>query len=450
MSPTDEPDLAAKDRFRWRSILPQILSVAIVLALIGGSLWWFLVRESPERPAPDFSLVDLDGEAFNLSDYRGQQVVILDFWALWCTFCTILAEETLQPLQDEYATELVVLAINTDPTDSDEDQQEYRTDHGFTFRYAPDTDEVALKYRVVDLPRLVVIDLDGYATFAGLGVASLSHSTVSRAVEDALAGESDPIVITSLSLIPLALLAGVFFFFSPCAFPLLPGYMSFYLSQESEGLAPGATSVFDRTRLRKALSAGVASASGLALTNLIIAGIILSAASLVKPYLALLSPLMGVIIIILGLAMLSDLQFYWLVRPFQRLADILARPFQRSRSSEDGEAGPSGGLRGLFLYGVGYGGAASGCCAPIFIMLLLLATTQGLAMGLLVMTLYTLTGALLMIAVTVATAASQRTLLERLKASTRHITVASGILLVVVGVYLLWSYYRAFGIATPF
>ncbi|MFA5146554.1 MAG: TlpA disulfide reductase family protein [Candidatus Omnitrophota bacterium] len=50
--------------------------------------------------APDFSLTDLDGKTFNLSDFNGK-VVILDFFAPWCPPCREEIPDFIK-LQSEY------------------------------------------------------------------------------------------------------------------------------------------------------------------------------------------------------------------------------------------------------------------------------------------------------------------------------------------------------------
>ena len=41
-----------------------------------------LLDELIEKPAPDFSAIDLNGDSIALHDYRGK-VILLNFWATW-------------------------------------------------------------------------------------------------------------------------------------------------------------------------------------------------------------------------------------------------------------------------------------------------------------------------------------------------------------------------------
>jgi peroxiredoxin len=45
-----------------------------------------LVPRDARPPAADFTLLDASGKTAKLTDYRGK-VVLLDFWATWCTGC---------------------------------------------------------------------------------------------------------------------------------------------------------------------------------------------------------------------------------------------------------------------------------------------------------------------------------------------------------------------------
>ena len=45
-----------------------------------------LVPEKERKAAPEFALNDSSGRTVSLKDYRGK-VVLVDFWATWCTGC---------------------------------------------------------------------------------------------------------------------------------------------------------------------------------------------------------------------------------------------------------------------------------------------------------------------------------------------------------------------------
>ncbi len=118
----------------------------------------FLKPQAP-RPAPEFTLKDLNGKPVTLAEYRGK-VVLLDFWATFCAPC-VKAMPKLQKLQSQHAERgLVVLGIATD----EEGEKLVRpmvAKTKVTYPILLDTAAAWKAYGVETLPALFLIDRKG-------------------------------------------------------------------------------------------------------------------------------------------------------------------------------------------------------------------------------------------------------------------------------------------------
>jgi peroxiredoxin len=72
------------------------------------------------KQAPNFTLVDFEGEVVKLSDLKGKPVFI-DFWTKWCPFCTDEMPQ-IEKIHKEFGPpsggELVVIGIHRTNTES--------------------------------------------------------------------------------------------------------------------------------------------------------------------------------------------------------------------------------------------------------------------------------------------------------------------------------------------
>jgi len=71
---------------------------------------------SLDAPAPDFMLVNLEGETIQLEDLRGK-LILLNFWASWCAPCR-LEMPTFQSRYDKFAGELAVVVCSLPSRDA--------------------------------------------------------------------------------------------------------------------------------------------------------------------------------------------------------------------------------------------------------------------------------------------------------------------------------------------
>jgi peroxiredoxin len=145
-----------------------------------------------KEKAADFTLVDINGEQFSLSDHLGK-VVILDFFSTYCGPC-IIEIEHLRSLYDTYSPDkLVILSISVNPyTDTVQVLQSFAQQYEMTWTVASDTDDVAYKYGVSPIPHLVIVDAEGYKRHSHIGLTA--ESTLRSEIDPLLSeiGNSDP------------------------------------------------------------------------------------------------------------------------------------------------------------------------------------------------------------------------------------------------------------------
>ena len=137
--------------------------------------------------AIDWSLKEVISDMTkSLTSYRGK-VVLLEFFATWCSPCTDNFLPVLSAVRNHYSSsQLVIVSIDTDPSHDDEAKVEQYI-NGDVFR---DTKSVTDDYQVVNIPSFCIIDKDQIVVVGHAGVVDANY--IYEYVDDLL-GDDDPI-----------------------------------------------------------------------------------------------------------------------------------------------------------------------------------------------------------------------------------------------------------------
>ena len=174
----------------WLLIAAGVIVLVVGVALAGtlGSDPTLVGSALIGKPAPEMTLDELAGDGLiRLSDHRGD-VVVVNFWASWCTGCR-QEHASLDAAASDYGNvDVTFFSVNT----QDEEPQAI----GFLDRFGWSDEAVygidqgsnaAFSYGVAGLPETFFIDSDGIVV--GKVIGPVTYDLLAATIDRVLLGE---------------------------------------------------------------------------------------------------------------------------------------------------------------------------------------------------------------------------------------------------------------------
>lgn len=123
--------------------------------------------------APDFTVLDEDGNQVKLSDYKGKPVV-LNFWATWCGYCKMEMPDFDTAYAKYPDVQFLMVNVTDGVNETVEKAKTYVEAEGFSFEIFFDVKlEAVSRYGVTGYPTTFFIDKDGNAVAKQSGMLKL-------------------------------------------------------------------------------------------------------------------------------------------------------------------------------------------------------------------------------------------------------------------------------------
>ncbi len=121
------------------------------------------------KPAPAFSMTDLNGKKHTNKSLKGK-VVLVDFWATWCGPCKA-ASPTMQEWHTKFSKKgLVVIGANAFENTLDKKYAAaYAKEHKYTYTFTWGNDKMAEAWGAESIPMFVLIDKKGVVQHVAVG-----------------------------------------------------------------------------------------------------------------------------------------------------------------------------------------------------------------------------------------------------------------------------------------
>jgi len=146
-------------------LLMACLSVAPARARTGSTT---LIAAHERKSAPDFSLADARGARVSLAAQKGR-VVLLDFWATWCTGCKVEIPWYVE-FQKKYARQGLVSIGAAMDDEGWARVKPYLVEHPIPYPIVIGNPDLLQPYDIKNLPVTLLIDRQGRIADVHAGV----------------------------------------------------------------------------------------------------------------------------------------------------------------------------------------------------------------------------------------------------------------------------------------
>ena len=184
-----------KNKVKW-----VIIAISLVGVITGAAVWYPVLRENYSGnnlmqnsqsqdsasedhayAAPDFTVLDAQGNEVKLSDYRGRPIV-LNFWATWCSYCKIEMPDFDKAYEKYPDVQFLMVNATDGIQETIATAKDYIAQEGYQFEVFFDTEfEAVNAYYVTGLPATYFIDKDGNLVTRSSGM--LDFETLEKGIQ---------------------------------------------------------------------------------------------------------------------------------------------------------------------------------------------------------------------------------------------------------------------------
>jgi peroxiredoxin len=146
------------------------MKVKLLLLLLSILAIGSIADTEEKKKVRDFTLRDINGKNYTLSENIGRGPIIINFWATWCLPCYGEMKE-LKRLYNSYAhTNLQILSISIDDVKTLSKVKVTVRANKYPFTVLLDSNQsVYKKYQLSGVPQIFLIDKNGFILYSHKG-----------------------------------------------------------------------------------------------------------------------------------------------------------------------------------------------------------------------------------------------------------------------------------------